>query len=892
MSVTEPLGTNSDLLGRAPDLSLLRETWQGVVGTRGGRGVLVTGATGVGKTTLTRTFLDQIRNGPHAPLIIWVNCSEGRSALRPYGPFRDALRLLADPRDGADLGDVVRDRAPGWLREEEVAEGPQALLEEYIDVWRALAADRPVVLVVDDCQWGDPASLDLLAALGGQLSDMRMLLVCILDVEAEAGATECDLQERLGGSALEIQLRELAPPFVRKLLERILEGPPSRGLVEWVVRITRGNPLHVEQLMALAREQNVIRRRFFRYTHRRSELPSGVTRIEDVLDRRLNGIEPGRRWVLEAASLASEVIDPAVVARLVEGDEESVLETLREAERGSRFLESAGERRRSDGSWAMRFRFRHPSFRGALQARVPAGRRNQTLRKVAEALQLTGGDDPQGRADEIAVLYLGTSDRAEIFEWCRRAADLAERLYASQATESFLKAAALAASDSGARARVEIGLARLYAAQGREGEAEELLEAVYERCREQEDPAAEVEAGARLGWLQLGRGVEAPQLAALAGRLVDSARKSEGPRELVAAMDFAAAVAVRVGRAEEALLMGEEALHVAEGVGEPELVARAAHRLAYVHVSFESPEAGRALAERAGSIFRKLGDSARLVECHDLLGLADFRAGDWDGAIDHWTTALEELADAGAAGQRISMQTNLAELLTLRGEFDRARHLLDSALALAGELNDPAHDVRVRARAARLELERGDFPGVIALTEEIREILPEVGAWREDFLTTAIRALAYLETGDELQAWQEAARLEQLYRGKEGWFEGRAEGDAVRMRVIDLDSDPGLASVIAGQGIREMKDKDPYGEAFLQYHRARVTARTDPKEARTAAERAVALFTDLGAEPMRDRAERLLARLSGEETAPPRVQEAEGDLTEEKLDSWFDSLEG
>jgi hypothetical protein len=150
--------------------------------------------------------------------------------------------------------------------------------------------------------------------------------------------------------------------------------------------------------------------------------------------------------------------------------------------------------------------------------------------------------------------------------------------------------------------------------------------------------------------------------------------------------------------------------------------------------------------------------------------------------------------------------------------------------------------------------------------------------------------LAYLELGDELQAWQEAARLEQLYQGKEGWFERRPEGDAVRIRVIDLDSDSWLAGMVAQQGIGETADKDPYGEAFLQFHSAHVLARAQPAEARAAVERAVELFEKLGAQPMLARAQKLLAEMP--EAAPGGDGGATDGIDEEKLDSWFDSLEG
>ncbi len=206
--------------------------------------------------------------------------------------------------------------------------------------------------------------------------------------------------------------------------------------------------------------------------------------------------------------------------------------------------------------------------------------------------------------------------------------------------------------------------------------------------------------------------------------------------------------------------------------------------------------------------------------------------------------------------RKAAIQISIGELLTLRGKYEQALGQLNSALKSAAKLEDERLARLCRTGLARLDFERGNYASVLEQTDEIRKSLPESGAWREDFHTTAMRALSYLELGDELQAWQEAARLEQLYQGKEGWFAGRAEGDAVRIRVIDLDSDLWLAGMVAQHGIGETAE-DPYGEGYLQYHRACVLARLKPAEAREAVSRAVELFSQLDAAPMLNRARQL-----------------------------------
>jgi tetratricopeptide (TPR) repeat protein len=885
-------GEGIDLADRATELAQLHGIYREIVGGPGdrrGRLVSLTGERGVGKTALALAFLRRIKAADPLAIALTARCIEGQSRYRPYGPFRDLLAQLRALGGDQGVAAMVGREAPGWLPQAPQSAGRNALFDQYLSLCRAIARVRPLVLLIDDLQWSDRSSLDLLGRLGSALASTPVLIVVTHEEDPSENALSIrGLLNRVGPNSVELVVRGLERDVVLTIAEGIL-GTIGGELGDWLVGAAQGRPLRVDHLVRLLLEERIVRKRMLRYKVRTEALPSPAERIEAIVLRRLDGLEPKLRWTLEAAALAGSVIDSAVVAGQVGVPEQEVLAQLRAAEERYGLIDGVGDRRWANGRWSVRFHFRHPIVRRVLRQRVPEKRRRHLLVRAAEVLEELAGDGRGEIAGEIAALLIAAEvpDRAR--EWFQRAADLAERLYALYEVEEFLRMAARQTGDARERLLIESRLARIYGATGREPEAEALAEEVYRRAGELGEAGIEVSAGAMLGWLRIDRGDPPQKLGQLAVSLVDKARAAESPEKLVMALDLSCVVAERLGRAEEALLMAEEALHVAEQTGDPQIVAQAAYRLARVHVSWGSPPEGRALAERALDVFAQVDDLAGVAVCHDLLGLASFRAGDWDGALHHWGLALESVELAGVPEQKIAMQVSIAELLTLRGEFDRARALFKSGLELAEELDDQALTLRCRVGIARMEFERGDYPTVLEHTEAIRELLPESGAWREDFQTTTIRALAYLELGDELQAWQEAARLERLYQGKEGWFERRAEGDAVRIRVIDLDSDAWLAGAVARQGIGETADKDPYGEGFLQYHRACVLARAQPEEARQAAERAVELFARLGAEPMLKRAKQLRDTLP---TPEALAEEGEWGGEEDQTDDWFRSFEG
>ncbi|UCF21384.1 MAG: AAA family ATPase [Gemmatimonadota bacterium] len=884
------------LPGRVTELTQLETILRDIRQDQSGRGriVFLTGVSGTGKTQLAHFFLKRVRLADPEAVTLTTACVEKHSSLRPLGLFRDLLTQLIG-LGGDESPALVRREMPGWLAGASSVAGRHALSDQFLSLCRVLASRRSLVLFIDDLQWCDRTSLDLLGRLGMGLATIPVLVLVTWEPETGMNAEAIRaVRQRVRPNSLELVIRELEADSIIELAETELEGSLNDDLSAWFASAAHGSPLRARLLLSWLREKKVIRKRFFSYAARRSRLPRPNLDLESVVAGRLDTLEPGLRWTLEAAALSGVAIDSALLAWQLGRGEEEILGHLQAADSQHALIVRLGYRQWATGTHSTLFGFLHPAIRKAIGRRVSGKRRSHLLRRAGETLEQLAGDESGEIADEIAAQYLAGGDRERAHEWSLKAADLAERLHAPHEMDGHLRFAVETADDELSRLRIQSRLAAMYAANERQEEAEALLTEVDRRAAELGDVATKARAGTLIGWLRLERGEPPGEVAVLAGNLVDQARRAGLTEELVAALDLSCDVAERLGRAEEALLMSEEALHVAEQSRRPELISQAAYFLARVHVSWGSPEEGRALAQRAIEVFDQVNDSAGVAVCHDLLGLASFRAGEWDDALRHWESALETTEVAGMPDQKIAMQANIADLLTLRGEFARARQLYQSGLQLAEELDDQSLALRCRVGMARLEFERGHYAAVLELTEGVRKLLPDSGAWREDFQTSAIRALAYLELGDELQAWQEATRLEQLYQGKEGWFERRAEGDAVRIRVIDLDEDAWLAGMVAKQGIGETAEKDLYGEGFLQYHQAHVLARARPSDARTAAERAVELFAKLGADPMLGRASKLLSELPA--GASDDSEPVKGKLGEEKaadeLDKWFDSLGG
>jgi predicted ATPase len=603
-------GEQKRLVARATEMAQLKRVFQDTRADKGGRGrlVLLTGDVGVGKTALAEAFLGHIRAEDPRAITLTARCVEERSDLRPYGPFRDLVAQLGGRTDDPLITAALRKEVPGWLTNAAPSAGRNALFDQFMALCRSLARQRPLAVFIDDLQWTDRSSLDLLARLGTALPSLPLVIFASYEPpDSEVAVSVAGVKKRVGANVVELGVRKLEPDAVLKMAEQVLDGSLADELGIWIVEAGQGSPLRVEQLLRWLAERRTIKKRLFKFSVRESDLPPKNKKIEEIILGRLDGQEPNLRWTLEAAAVAGPVIDSTVVASQAGKKQGEVRQQLELATRLG-LLEKRGERRWASGHNSARFGFAHPLVRRVIGKRASGKRGEHLIGRAAATLEKLAGGASGEIADVIASLYLRVDAPAKVFEWSLKAADLCERLYALYEIEDYLRSAVRTSETEPERLQIENRLAAVYGATGREPEAEAILEKVYERAAELDDTSLAVTAGTMVGWLRLERGVPPIEISAIAGSLVDGARTKELAAELVMALDLATVVAERVGRAEEALLMAEEALYVAEQSGSAEIVANAAYRLARVHISWGNPEDGRSLADRALEVYGQVDD--------------------------------------------------------------------------------------------------------------------------------------------------------------------------------------------------------------------------------------------------------------------------------------------
>jgi predicted ATPase len=251
------MSAQTPLVGRADELA---RTSEAVEKARDGRGslLLLAGEAGVGKSRLAQ----EAASG--AEVVLYGAATNGATVA--YGPIVAALRsrLRADPDALADCGSLVSHLAlllPELGKAAEESE--RATIFEAVRCALAhLSAEQPAVVVLDDLQWSDDTTLELLAALAAPLREMPVVVLGTYRSDGlprEHRLRWLRNELRRAGLLDELALEPLDQAAVEALLRELLPEAASPTLVRTVHDRTLGSPFFVEELVTALQTRGSLR---------------------------------------------------------------------------------------------------------------------------------------------------------------------------------------------------------------------------------------------------------------------------------------------------------------------------------------------------------------------------------------------------------------------------------------------------------------------------------------------------------------------------------------------------------------------------------------------------------------------------------------------------------
>src|SRR6185503_19374081 len=172
------------------------------------------------------------------------------------------------------------------------------LFDEIVAYLRLAATARPFVILLDDMQWSDSATWDVLEHVMSQLQHERMLVCLTMRTEDIRGDALSRRNRLLRDERFhEIPLPRLTELELQQWLSGVFGGEASGDLLNYLRRNSEGNPLLATQLVRMLLDDGSVRYDHGRWSIRaeRSELPQALT---GLMDRRLERLSPGTRGIL------------------------------------------------------------------------------------------------------------------------------------------------------------------------------------------------------------------------------------------------------------------------------------------------------------------------------------------------------------------------------------------------------------------------------------------------------------------------------------------------------------------------------------------------------------------------------------------------------------------
>jgi DNA-binding SARP family transcriptional activator/tetratricopeptide (TPR) repeat protein len=314
----EPAPTTT-LVGRAHELrEALDALHEAATATRA---VIIEGEPGIGKTRLAEELVAEAQR--RGATTLWGRAFEGGAAPTLW-PWLPPLRALAAEAPSGTkltgkLTQLLAPAGPDAGTPAAVEPARFALFEAVSSLLSACAAQRPVVLVLDDIQWADVASLELVRSIGDRLRDVPVMLVCTVR-ELEVGRNDAVVEAlaaltRQPGTR-RIRLHGLTKPATAELVQQTTGDSPSAHTMDAIYDRAEGNPFFATELARLLAAADAPGDR---------DIPSGV---RDVVRRRLADLSDETVSLLQTAGVAGRDVDLGLLTRASGEDLDACLDRL------------------------------------------------------------------------------------------------------------------------------------------------------------------------------------------------------------------------------------------------------------------------------------------------------------------------------------------------------------------------------------------------------------------------------------------------------------------------------------------------------------------------------------------------------------------------------------
>jgi tetratricopeptide (TPR) repeat protein len=816
-----PLATHAEpagnVLGRQAELLQLQLAVEGVRQDGRAVAVVVSGPPGIGKSRLREELQRLLEQAP-SPVGLLAGRAEPLRRHNAYALLRSAF--LGRARRGALLEGWPRlepeapaeervaavlalareatgeEAAPDWAEAlgellgapfqsaalaATIAPDPQWAADRLrlaVHDWFAAACDRgPVALLLEDLQWADTASLDLLEELLERLAERPLLVFVSARPELfESGRTLFE-----GRNVIRLQPRGLGPADVARLAQSLAGRALPENLLRAVAERSAGNPLFVREILFELRERGLL-------DESGSSLPLPIS-VEAAVQSRLDHLLPAEKDLCKRASIFGRPFTVAEVEALGAVDVAALLGSL-----GRKEL--LAWRSRSRGSTEREYQFRSSLVSDVAYGMLAPELRAELHRRAAAHLAQEPATDP---AELGRHFELGGEPDAAGAAYARATLDDAARGDSAAAVLHAERSASLGLP-ADQRFAVHRAWAMALGYLGRRQEQERVLAAALAAATTDSERADALTHQAELLWRtgRLDAALEA------ADQAVTAARTARDPEALAQVRGWQVAVLVSAARLPEAAAALQEALAAAAHAS-PKTRAFVATRGAYVALLAGDLSGARDSFTTAARSFDKVGDVRRSSNAEANLADIYNRVGAYSQAEQALRAAIDGCRRVGNRITEGYAHCNLGYALTRQGRSTEARVAYSAASSVASATGDVRLAAAVAAYRAREELSEATPWDAADRAEAAAQEAERIGARGLCAVTLALAARARLAGGDPDGALPLSVRALMIRDALGGVEEDEAEIFLTHAAVLEACGRAGEATAVRERGAERLR---------------------------------------------------------------------------------------
>ncbi len=716
----------------------------------GVRAVVVEGNVGIGKTRLCKEVL----NDTEGKEIVWADCMFFTENITYYS-IREIIKYRIQRWGMATLKDLapVYRIEIGKLVPEVLAEhddqfvGIDSVLDKYrlyegvrkvIDV-----GDREKIIVVDNTQWIDQESLEVIKYLMRSLKEKPITFILIHRAEEKTKILKDFLTIISRETA--VTTTELSPleyQDIKATVKSVIGDEPRKNLVDYVAQESGGNPFYIEEIMRGLLDGRYLSVEENKWLFRAPEKEVVPKALTDIIEKKYSSLSQEAQNILEIASVIGW-FDIPILKDITGFNEGHIMGLINDIDRLG-MIKYVQEK----------FEFSEAISRNSIYEKHVTGLKAMELhRQVAERIEAQSRGKESEVLEELAFHYYRGQEKVKGVKYCVEAANRARDKYANQQAIRYYSSALKLLGDEKATEAVKTKIDCML-------KKAEVLMAIGESRGALE----ELEKGLSISLTIGDKKREADivlQKAKVYNRLsqfknaIKHAEKCKevyeelGDRNLAgSSINSSANAHFMLGQFEKGLTLYEESLTIFRETKNIDGEARALLNICNVNVKLGRSKRTFEIGKEALKIFRERGKKVEESSMLNTIAVAHYNLGEFRRALEFYEDALKIAVDVGHKHSEIIYLLNIGGIYRELGDYPSALQFYQDSIRMLRETGEILYEAGACIHVGEIYGEQGEYTNALRSYEDALEKIREIGNRDDEALVLSNIGTIYRELGD------------------------------------------------------------------------------------------------------------------------------------------------